>query len=633
MATPDRLMGLLHRDGCPITDAKLTRVFAVAGGGSPCHTWHDGPVGFVQHARRPCNDPLSGLTLVLTGRIDNRAELERDLHLSWQQRRLLTDDALVLSAYGQWGEECPRRLYGDWAFAVWHARERRLFLARDHYGRTGIYFYSAPDTFAFATDPHALLALNPAPVEMDELYLARVLISAGDRQGAQTIYKDISRLAPAHCITVDSRQIEPRRYWRVEETPELRLSRRQDYVAAFREVFDEAVRASVEAPEPGMACARGDNTGRIAATLSGGLDSSAVVATAAGILSARGERLTAFTSTPIYNPGAFSGQRQGDELPPAEAVCRMAGNVDHFPVEGRTLTPIGAMHHALEVLGEPGHAACSYYWIVEMQRAAAARGCRVLLVGQSGNGTISWPGDPLSQPLSYQLRRLGWRGVARERLKRSVPSQWITGRRRRRIDFESWCRATAIHPEFARRLNLLERWLDDPDLAPAHSALDYRLRILRPEQAAAGARHALMGAAHGVEIRDPTGDARVLAFTLSVPDHIFIDADGGWDRWLVRAAMEGRVPDEVRLCRRRGLQAADLVPRLRSSAHEVECALDEIAHGPAARYVDAAHLRAVWERVAREDTPHAFHLAVTIVTRGIMAGLFVNRFCGLQHHP
>ena len=111
-----------------------------------------------------------------------------------------------------------------------------------------------------------------------------------------------------------------------------------------------------------------------------------------------------------------------------------------------------------------------------------------------------------------------------------------------------------------------------------------------------------------------------------MPDHIFIDPDTGLDRWLIRAAMEDRLPDEVRLNRRRGRQAGDLVPRLRACAGEVETALDELTTGPAAAYVDVPYIRQVWQMIQMQDTPEALRKAITILTRGIMAGLFVNDF-------
>jgi len=88
------------------------------------------------------------------------------------------------------------------------------------------------------------------------------------------------------------------------------------------------------------------------------------------------------------------------------------------------------------------------------------------------------------------------------------------------------------------------------------------------------------------------------------------------------------LPDEVRLNRNLGVQASDLVPRLRACAAEVEMALAELAQGPAAAYLDVPYIRQVWHRIQSEDTRETRNTAVTVLTRGIMAGLFVNEFYG-----
>ena len=165
----------------------------------------------------------------------------------------------------------------------------------------------------------------------------------------------------------------------------------------------------------------------------------------------------------------------------------------------------------------------------------------------------------------------------------------------------------------------------DPDRLPARSPLDER-SWLQPGRSFGGELHAHLGRAAGLDIRDPSADARLLAYTWSVPDDVFIDPANGVDRWLVRAAMVGRLPEEVRLNTRRGRQAGDLVVRLRACADEVEGALAEIEKGPGADYVDCASLRNVWQVIQVEDSPRAFQWSVSILTRGIMGGLFVNDY-------
>lgn len=547
------------------------------------------------------------------GRVDNRKEILRLTGIGINEPQY-SDSELILRAYLKWGEDGPAHIYGDWSFAAWHPRERKLFLARDHFGNSALYYYSDPRIFAFASSRKALLALNLAPKEMDELYLAQVLVSWPAYHGERTIHAPIKRLPPAHCLTVTPERTAIRRYWRLEETPELRLTRREDYLEAFRGIFDEAVRCRLR------------STQSIAASLSGGLDSGSVAATAAVLLNNENRCLLAFTSTPISDTACYLRNEFGDEAPFASSTAKHAGNIDLHRITAEKVSPIQAIRQMLPVLNEPTHAAGNVFWLHALQLAARAHGCHVFLTGQTGNAGISWTGSPLSQSLAFQIRHLGWRRWSREIIKHYTPHSVLDGFGKLRKSPERWWRNTAINPELVRRLNLWEGMRNDPCLRP-RTPREMRCSILKPGGSILGSIHAQTGAAHGLEIRDPTADARVLAFTFSVPDHIFIDPETGMDRWLIRAAMKGRLPDDVRLNRRRGRQAADLVPRLRACAGEVETALDELASGPAAAYLDVTHMREVWRMIQRDDTPEAFRKSVTVLTRGIMAGLWVNGFC------
>ncbi len=459
-----------------------------------------------------------------------------------------------------------------------------------------------------------MLKLNLSPVELDELYLAQILVSWPAYHGERTIHKQIKRLPPAHYVTVTQESVEVRQYWQVEDTPELLLSR-NDYIPAFLEVFDRAVLDRL----------RGD--GNIGVMLSGGLDSSSVTVTGARHLREQGRRLLAFTSVPIFASGAYVFRRHfGDESPFARDTAEAAGNVDLVPVDSAGLCPIDAIRRSLRIALEPKHAASNAFWTLELRRMAAERGCRTLLTGVYGNQSISWGGDIFSQPTLVQLRQLGWRRWLRQSVRRRAPRKVWRLYRRYRVKQQRW-QDTAINPNFADRLDLLTRYLDAPRERQAQSpVLQRRLGLNSAASSFLGATQAETGAAFGLDVRDPTGDARVLAFCFSVPDRIFIDPETGVDRWLIREAMKGRLPESVRMNRRHGQQGADLVLRLRNSAAAVEGALAEIEGGPAAEYVSVPAMRNVWDKVRMEDTPETFRIAVTVLTRGIMAGLFVNGF-------
>jgi asparagine synthase (glutamine-hydrolysing) len=189
----------------------------------------------------------------------------------------------------------------------------------------------------------------------------------------------------------------------------------------------------------------------------------------------------------------------------------------------------------------------------------------------------------------------------------------------------------AIHADFARRLDLAGRRIaamgQDITLAESwRGPRDKRFAIIQPGACRGGDLWARQGAAAGLEVRDPTLDKRVMVYSLSVPDPIFdghVQGDDTIDRWLIRTAMDGLLPDAVRLNRRRGLQAADLAGRLLAEAEAVEQALALIARPPASEYLDLAKMRRAWADAQTEATAMSTHRAGTILLRGLMAGLFL----------
>ncbi|MCB0190083.1 MAG: hypothetical protein KDE31_37685, partial [Caldilineaceae bacterium] len=292
-------------------------------------------------------------------------------------------------------------------------------------------------------------------------------------------------------------------------------------------------------------------------------------------------------------------------------------------LDSAQVTPIQGIQRTLSVVPEPAHAASNYFWIVDLLDQAKGHGLGALLTGQGGNATVSWTGAPQLRSRLDAFRH----GGIKTGLRRNLPGWALRALRKWRMRGQTWDGA-AIHVDFAARLDLAQR-----RTASMHSDItlqerwrcprDHRYAVIQPGASRIGDLWARWGAVTGLEVRDPTLDTRVMAYTISVPDPIFDSPDGA-DRWMMRAKTHDLLPDEVRLNRLRGRQSADLIERLMASAEEVEAALTAVDTPPSNAYVDIVKMRQAWTDVQSKVTPVTTHRAGTILLRGLLAGLFLN---------
>lgn len=626
------IFGIFMRDGTPLSRIQLQHLCGpIAEQGKDVSSGLlEGGICLRNSGMRAIEPPIHAslngtapqFRLVSAGRVYNREELGRNLSIDKPELVGLSDGELIARAYAAWGEESVKRIYGDWSFAAWHPEQRKLFLARDHTGNTALYYYSDQNIFVFASSWRDLVDLKLFPVRINDQYLARMLLSMLWGYDESTIFHPICRLLPAHAITVTPRQVKLAQYWSIEDTPPLQLSRFEEYVEAFTDIFSDAVISRTSSSD-----ARGEG-GAVGIALSGGLDSGAVAAVAAKHLKASGRALKAFTSVPLMDDSAaFVGSRFANELPYARMTAEYAGNIDLAAIEMENVTPIQGVVSVLDLLDIPVRNAGNSFWFINLLRHAKSSGCSVMLTGQRGNGGISWQGDVLSQPFLYQLSEMGLRPWFKARIKQIVPPAVYQKYLECRISETDWCSSYAFNPEFASRLSLRQLKFQDCAESLGGGALETRLATLSLFNNG-GALYAHMGEALGLQITDPTADPRVLALTFAVPDRFFIDRSTGLNRFLIREAMKGLLPDPVRLNTLRGRQSGDLVPRLRSSAPEVEATLEALSLGPAAEYFDFMRLKQIWQQIQAEDSVASHQKAVTVLMRGIMMGLFVHRFHG-----
>lgn len=272
----DRDVGLAHRRLC---------VIDVAGGHQPMST------------------PDGRMTIVYNGEIYNFRELRDELESDGQRFETQSDTEVLLRLYAVYGVEALQRLNGMFAFCVYDRAERKLFIARDRIGIKPLYYLQVGDRFLFASEAKALYCfdgwartIDPGAVR-DYLGLRYV-------PGDHTIHRELKRLPAAHWLEVKDGRVRLGRYWAPPLEQDGKRRRDGDYVEELASIFEASVRRRMISDVP------------VGAYLSGGLDSSTIVAAMSEIVS---QPLKTFSVGFDY---------EHDELREAAATARLLG-CDH----------------------------------------------------------------------------------------------------------------------------------------------------------------------------------------------------------------------------------------------------------------------------------------------------------------
>ena len=304
--------------------------------------------------------------LVFDGRIDNRRELIAELP-SLDGEAATDDAAVTLAAYEAWGDTCPSKLIGDFAFGLWDSRARRLVCARDPLGVRPLYVLVQDDVVCFATQLRQLLAISPGASVIDMNYVAdRLALGVDCPNSGRTPFRGLARLEAGHRLIAEHGRVRIERYWDWGKRGGDWGQDHQTYVDRFVDTFSDAV-----------AC-RMSGGGTVWADLSGGLDSSSIVSVAAG---QRGRSRLSTISV------VFSESRVSDEREWAEMV---AGTVDVNPheIDGDAHHPFSRLPEAVRHWEEP-HGAAAFFGVHERYARLMGRGgVPVLLSGIGAEAVV-----------------------------------------------------------------------------------------------------------------------------------------------------------------------------------------------------------------------------------------------------
>lgn len=527
------IVGIINRDGEAIDRQLLQQMteFMAYRGPDDRQIWIDGNVGF-GHAmlrttaessleKQPCS--LDG-EVWITGdvRIDGRKELIEKLNGDIAIETV-TDAELILRAYRVWGEDCVKHILGDFAFAIWDKSKQQLFCARDHFGVKPFYYAHIADNLIFSNTLNGLRIHPKVSDNLNDLAIADFLLFGYNQEVDTTTFADIQRLPPAHYLTWSNLGLNIKRYWTLPLDGYLRYKRPEEYVEHFKELMATAVSDRL-------------GTNKVAVSMSGGMDSTTIAATACQLLNKSGGTFDLRAFTVVYDRLIPDRERYYSGL-----VAEALGiPINYLVADDYTL--FEKVEQPLLQRPEPTNFSLLAIVVDRLKEIAAHN--RVLLDGNGGDPVFySWGayfyfahllknwqlGSAISSTVKYVVshKRLPQPGV-RSQLKR-----WL-GIRPQLPAYPRW-----LNADFSAKLDLRGRWeefyREKPLIHPIRPEAYQQLTSLGWTYLFESCDPGVTGLP--VEVRYPFFDLRLVNYLLAIPPVPWC-----LHKELMRVAMRGILP-------------------------------------------------------------------------------------------
>ena len=342
------IVGIVRSDNGPVDEPQLSRMCAAIRHRGPDDDgfYVNGPVGLgmrrlaiidLKSGRQPIHNQDRTAWIVFNGEIYNYRDLREKLEKLGHSFYTNSDTEIIIHAYDRYGADCPKHLSGMFAFAIWDERTQELFLARDRVGKKPLLYAQVNGQFVFGSEFSALL-LHPDISRDIQPEALHYYLSFGYVPAPLTAYRAIKKLEPGHTLRWRNGEIRIERYWQPDFSKKIDIREEEAGECAI-EILREAVRVRLVSEVP------------LGAFLSGGIDSSAVVAL-----------MSEQSSEPVKTFSIGFEEQDFTELKHARRVAEHLGTDHHeFIVrpDALEMLPLLVEHH-----GEPyanSSAIANYY--------------------------------------------------------------------------------------------------------------------------------------------------------------------------------------------------------------------------------------------------------------------------------
>ena len=504
---------------------------------------------------QPIANEAKDLHIVVNGEFYGFEAIRHELESKGHRFATSSDSEILLHLYEELGTRCLGRLRGEFAFALWDARNRILFAARDRFGIKPLYYCVDKGNLRLASEVKALFALGcESAWDNESLYQA---LATQYPLESRSLYRGVYQVPPGHFLLATPGSLELRRYWDFNYPPRgsaCALSE-GEAVEEYRARLEEAIRVRLRADVP------------VGFYLSGGIDSCSLLALATPHLSRPAETFTITFDDEEY-----------DESRLAQQMAELAQARFHpVPVDQAAL----AAHFAdatwhCETLSVNTHGVAKYL----LSRAVRDAGLKVVLTGEGSDDVLAgyehFRMDVLLEEADEEERARGLAALHEDSrhvhgLMAPTEEHLPVDKVHRMLGFvPSWMRAKTSLGLRARRLlddaflaaygrvDVLERLLNRLDLAGqvhGRTKLDQALYLYAKSSLPNYVLSILgdrMEMAHSIEARLPFLDHPLVEFSANLPSWLKVRPSDAWEKVVLREAVKGVVPDSVRTRKKRG---------------------------------------------------------------------------------
>jgi asparagine synthase (glutamine-hydrolysing) len=480
------------------------------------------------------------VVVVMNGEIYNYRELREELRARGHEFATQGDTEVIVHLYEEYGADCVRHLHGMFAFSLWDERRQQLLLARDRVGKKPLLYNLRDGVLTWASEMNALLQNADIPRQVDPVALDRYL-AFGYVPAPRSALQGIAKLPPAHTLLFRDGRITLSRYWTLDYSRKLDAPV-EEIGERIRAALLEATRKRLIADVP------------LGAFLSGGIDSSAVVAAMAQL-----------SSEPVRTFSIGFDHARFNELPHARAIARQFGTVhEEFEVraEAVEVVPRIVRHY-----GEPfaDSSAIPSFYLSELTR----RHVTVALNGDGGDesfggyqryvanavaGRLDRIPAPLRRAVAALAARVPDRGVESSKANRfrRLGGSLALDPAQRYARYQSWFgaaqRAELYTPAFAAEIGgadaseeITSRWAAATGDSTVDRMLEVDASTYLVDDLIAKVDIATM--AHALEARSPLLDHQLMELAASIPGHLKVR--GGEKKWIFREALRPWLSSDI----------------------------------------------------------------------------------------